>query len=104
MEELLRKIDNHENLSLQDYWEMIDNYSIYSDEGEDGRWTRFMYNLIKLGDRYFEINWQKDLTEMQEDCFDYYPEEVEFYGYEEVVVKRKCPIIKRKYDDKLIML
>ena len=103
MEELLRKIDNNENLSSQDYWEMIDNYSIYSDEGEDGRWTRFMYNLVKLGDRYFEINWQKGLTEMQEDCFDY-PEEVEFYGYEEVVVKRKCPIIKRRYDDKLIML
>ena len=103
MEELLRKIDNHEDLSSQDYWEMIDNYSIYSDEGEDGRWTRFMYNLIQLGDRYFEINWQKGLTEMQEDCFDYL-EEVEFYGYEEVVVKRKCPIIKRRYDDKLIML
>lgn len=103
MEELLRKIDNQEPLSSQDYWEMIDNYSIYSDEGEDSRWTRFMYNLVKLGDRYFEINWQKALTEMQEDDWGY-PEEVEFYGYEEVVIKRKCPIIKRRYDDKLIIL
>ena len=97
MEELIRKIDNHENLSSQDYWEMIDNYSIYSDEGEDGRWTRFMYNLVKLGDRYFEINWQKGLTEMQEDCFDYL-EEVEFLGMKTEIIKIEKPIIKRKED------
>ena len=95
MEELLRKIDNHEDLSSQDYWEMIDNYSIYSDKGEDSRWTRFMYNLIKLGDRYFEIYWQKGLTEMQEDYWDY-PEEVEFLGMETEIIKIEKPIIKRK--------
>lgn len=97
MEELLRKIDNHEDLFSQDYWEMIDNYSIYSDEGEDGRWTRFMYNLIKLGDRYFEINWQKGLTEMQEDYWDY-PIEVEFLGMETEIIKIEKPIIRRKED------
>ena len=95
MEELLRKIDNHEDLYSQDYWEMIDKYSIYSDEGEDGRWTRFMYNLIKLGDRYFEINWQKGLTEMQENDWDY-PQEVEFLGMEVEIIKVERPIIKRK--------
>ena len=95
MEELLRKIDNHEDLSSQDYWEMIDNHSIYSEEGEDSRWTRFMYNLIKLGDRYFEIYWQKGLTEMQEDYWDY-PEEVEFLGMETEIIKIEKPIIKRK--------
>lgn len=97
MEELLRKIDNHEDLFSQDYWEMIDNYSIYSDEGEDGRWTRYMYNLIKLGDRYFEINWQKGLTEMQENDWDY-PVEVEFLGMETEIIKIERPIIKRKED------
>ena len=97
MEELLRKIDNHEDLYSQDYWEMIDNYSIYSDEGEDGRWTRFMYNLIKLGDRYFEINWQKGLTEMQENDWDY-PIEVEFLGMETEIIKIERPIINRKED------
>lgn len=95
MEELLRKIDNHEDLYSSDYWEMIDNYSIYSDEGEDGRWTRFMYNLVKLGDRYFEINWQKGLTEMQENDWDY-PIEVEFLGMETEIIKIERPIIKRK--------
>lgn len=99
MEELLRKIDNHEDLYSQDYWEMIDEYSIYSDEGEDGRWTRFMYNLIKLGDRYFEINWQKGLTEMQENDWDY-PIEVEFLGMETEIIKIERPIIKRKEDVK----
>ena len=103
MKELLSKIDKHEDLSRSDYWEMIDNYSIISEEGEDGRWTRSMYNFIKLEDRYFELSWQKGLTEMQEDYFDY-PEEVEFHGYEEVVIKKKCPIIKRKYDDELVIL
>ena len=103
MKELLDKIDKHQELSSSDYWEMIDNFSIISEEGEDHRWTRGMYNLIKLGDRYFELSWQKGLTEMQEDYFDY-PEEVEFYGYEEVVIKKKCPIIKRRYDDELITL
>lgn len=97
MEELLRKIDNHEDLYSQDYWEMIDNYSIYSDEGEDGRWTRYMYNLIKLGDRYFEINWQEGLTEMQENDWDY-PIEVEFLGMETEIIKIERPIIKRKED------
>ena len=97
MEELLRKIDNHENLFPQDYWEMIDNYSIYSEAGEDSRWTRFMYSLIKLGDRYFEINWQKGLTETQEDDWDY-PEEVEFLGMKTEIIKTERPIIKRKED------
>lgn len=97
MEELLRKIDNHENLFSQDYWEMIDNYSIYSEAGEDSRWTRFMYSLIKLGDRYFEINWQEGLTEMQEDYWDY-PEEVEFLGMDTEIIKIEKPIIRRKED------
>ena len=76
---------------------MIDNYSIYSDEGEDGRWTRFMYSLVKLGDRYFEINWQKALTEMQENYWGY-PEEVEFLGMKTEIIKIEKPIIKRKED------
>ena len=99
MEELLRKIDNHEELYSQDYWEMIDNYSIYSEEGEDSRWTRFMYNLIKLGDRYFEIYWQKGLTEMQENDWEY-PVEVEFLGMKKDIVVVETPIIKRKEDVK----
>ena len=94
MEELLRKIDNKEPLYSQDYWEMIDNYSIYHEEGEDGRWTRGQYNLIKLGDRYFELCWEQGLTEMQENYWEY-PEEVRFLGMHKEIVEIETPIIER---------
>lgn len=76
MEELLKKIDNHEELTSEDYCLLLNDYKFYEEAGDDGRWTRFMYTVSKLGDRYFEINWQRGLTEMQEDYFDEYPAEV----------------------------
>lgn len=97
MEELLRKIDNHEDLSSQDYCLLLNDYKFYEEVGDDSRWTRFMYTVSKLGDRYFEIYWQKGLTEMQEDYWDY-PIEVEFLGMETEIIKIERPIIKRKED------
>lgn len=94
MEELLRKIDNHEDLDSCDYWKMIDNYSIYHEEGEDRRWTRGQYNLIKLEDRYFELLWEQGLTEMQENYWEY-PAEVKFLGMHKEIVEIETPIIER---------
>ena len=36
-------------------------------EGEEHRWHRDMTTIIKVGDRFFAIEWMRGLTEYQED-------------------------------------
>lgn len=46
------------------------------DSGEDGRWSRPMTNVFEVGDRYFEIMWEKGLTEYQDNIYHSQPREV----------------------------
>ena len=50
--------------------EKHNNEEVETEEGEDGRWTRGMDTIFKLGeDEYWCIPWRKGLTEYQEDEF-----------------------------------
>lgn len=45
-------------------------------EGDKGRWSVYTQSIIKLRDKYFSIDWDQGLTEIQEDEFYNQPYEV----------------------------
>ena len=56
---------NYKGLELDDDYE-----EVTTEEGEDGRWTRGVDTIFKLGeDEYWCISWQKGLTEEQDNEF-----------------------------------
>ena len=47
-----------------------DDYKIITQsEGSEGRWTRAMDTIIKTGEDYWDIPWDRGLTEYQENEF-----------------------------------
>lgn len=84
---MLSKIDLGENLTEDELKELVFEYTWDEvDAGGKLRWTQPKCTIIKLDNRYFRINWQEALTEMQENSFDNQPVEVE--QYERIVVIR----------------
>ena len=73
--------------------ELIQEYDIDTQEGDDGRWFRGMYTVVELGGRHFGINWFKGLTEYQDNEFDFQPEEVE--RHEKMITVTEWLPIKR---------
>lgn len=83
--ETLYKLDNEENLTDEELSKLVYNYSISEEDIEQGRWTMSTYTVCKLADRYFGIDWQRGLTEYQDDSFPYPPKEVKKHTYEKTV-------------------
>lgn len=85
---MLNKIDRGEALTEDEIRKLVYEYEYedISDASENSvlRWTRIKKTIVKIDNRYFRIIWQKALTEMQEDIFEYQPVEVE--AYEKIVV------------------
>ena len=84
--EFLNKYDSGENFEEREimdaFWGDFDDYKerkfqvIEEEEGDDRRWTRAIYRYVKIQDRYFLIQYDRGLTEMQEDYWDWQPEEM----------------------------
>lgn len=49
---------------------------IHEDEGEDRRWTATVSVIMQAGNRYFLFNYERGLTEVQEDMYDSQPREI----------------------------
>ena len=77
-EEILKKIDNKEILSEKEIKTFIhDNYEVDEIEGEEHRWYRIITTIIEINNRYCAINWNRGLTECQENEYPNQPYEVE---------------------------
>jgi len=96
LDEMVEKIDNGLPLSRSQLRE-FEGHSIEQIEGESCRWTQFIVSIIYLGARRFAINWDRGLTEMQENEFYEQPYEVE--SKEVVCVKRVWTRLKEKRSD-----
>lgn len=80
----LNKIDNKEELTERELLDMAYGFDIENEYGENRRWSRWVKTICKLNDRYFSIEWDQGLTEMQPDeCYDQ-PIEVELHEWDEV--------------------
>lgn len=81
----LEKILNGEELSERELKDLTFDYEIDCQEGDDGRWTTSVKTIVELCDRYFAIDWERGLTEEQENEFYNQPYEVKKVEYEKVI-------------------
>ena len=89
--EILQKLDNGEELDMSIVREMVWN-DVDRIEGENRRWSRSVQSIVALGDRYFAIDWEEGLTEMQENEF--YDQPYEVKKIEKTVVVEEWVSIK----------
>lgn len=93
MEELLERLYNGEREFTEEeradfVWETD---RIGKDQGQEGRWTRFVTVYFKYKGKYFGISYEEGLTEYQENSFDYNPFEVK--PYEETITITRYKVI-----------
>jgi len=68
--------------------ELIENHEVDKIEGYEHRWSRNITSIVKIGNSFFSVKWDRGLTEIQED---YYPEQeiFEVKQEEKTVVKKE---------------
>lgn len=87
-EEFLRKFDSGERFTEDEIADIVIRgvgKLAYNHEGQDNRWTREVRKVYQIGDRYFAIDYDRALTEIQENEYWYQPQEVEKYTYEKAM-------------------
>ena len=57
-------------------------------------WSRTITSYIQLRERWFEIQWEEGLTEMQENSYYDQPVEVNLKTWEEIVPEHKITLHK----------
>jgi len=70
---ILKKIENKEKLTANDVEWLVndDNFYIETVVIDEYRWTELVKTIIKLGDKYYRVYWQRALTENQENFFEH---------------------------------
>lgn len=86
--EILTKINNKEEFTERELRDLLD-FEIEQDKGEDRRWTREVTSILKIGDRYFALNWGQGLTESQLNEYYEQPYEVMLVETQKVVTVRE---------------
>lgn len=94
-EELLKKIDSGEELNTSELYDIIFEFEVENEKGENRRWLRSVRTISKIGDRYFAINWEQGLTECQENEYYEQPIEVEKVTYEKTITVTEWKEIKK---------
>lgn len=93
--EFLKKYDSKQEFTdseLNDLvWEMEEVETKY---GENRRWYRKVTTIFKVEDRYFAVEWDEGLTELQENEF--YKQPYEVYPEEETKVITIIKWIKKE--------
>lgn len=68
--EILEKIDSGYVFEEREIEKLVYSGKVVDNQyGDNNRWTRWVYTIIQLEDRFFGIDWEEGLTESQEDLF-----------------------------------
>lgn len=68
--EIIEKLRNKEEFSESKIKEILwDFEQVWEEEGDDHRWSRDISTVVKIGECFVRIDWQKGLTECQENEF-----------------------------------
>lgn len=81
---MVAKIDNKEKLTENELSE-ITAFAIEEDEGDESRWSRSISSVLEMCCRYFMLNWERGLTECQENEFYSQPYEVSKKTYKKTI-------------------
>ena len=77
MNELEQRLYNgSQDFTENELSDLVFEYEYDEIEGEEGRWVRSIETIIKVKDKLFCIDWERGLTQYQEDSFDHQPYEV----------------------------
>ena len=77
LDEIIKKIDNKQELEEEEIKTLLwETEQVYEEEGEDHRWTRDVFTVVRVNERLFGIAWLRGLTECQEHEFYEQPYEV----------------------------
>lgn len=65
------KLKNGEKLSEHEIEHILrESNKVDEIEGDDRRWSRWMQTIIDIDDEYYMVEWDKGLTEMQENYYE----------------------------------
>ncbi len=98
--ELLKKIDSGEELTRSELCDIIFEFEIEREDGDNRRWSRSVITISKIGDRYFSTTWEEGLTECQENEYYYQPVEVEKKTYEKTITVNEWVPVNQESEDK----
>lgn len=95
--EFLDKYDSGAKFTEQEIRDAIwDFKQVEEDEGYNHRWTQDITTVIQVEDRYFRIDWQRGLTECQENEYWNQPVEVTPHAYEKTITVREWIEVKHE--------
>jgi len=66
--EIIQKLNDGTNLSESELNELV-YYSVKNIEGEDRRWSRSVTSILDIDGETYILNWERGLTEYQENQF-----------------------------------
>ena len=93
--EVIRRIDSKENFDEDELSELLWRLDeVDRIQYDDDRWTRPVSSILRIGERFFQLDWDKGLTEYQESYFEEQPFEV--FCKEKVVVEKEWFPIKER--------
>lgn len=93
--EMFQKIKNGIDLSENELNELV-YYSVKDIEGEDRRWSRGVTSILDIDGETYILNWEKGLTEYQENEFYEQPVKVRIEKKTKVVTMEVTNYIDEK--------
>ena len=76
MDELEQKVYNGEQLTEEELSDLAWHENIETIYGESGRWQQSVSLIFKIGDKFFELDFERGLTEYQSNNYGQQPYEV----------------------------
>lgn len=90
------KLEDGDYLSEDEIEQLCWDYPcVYQEEGDSGRWTTFITTVVEVNGKNYAINWQRGLTEYQENIFDNQPYECEITKEEVTITKTIINEVKK---------
>lgn len=89
-EVMLQKIENKEELTETELHRLVHECDVVDEtRGENRRWSRTITSVVKLGSKFFAVEWEEGLTENQDNSYSNQPYEVELHEHEKTIVVKE---------------
>ncbi len=91
LQEIVEKIDCGIEIDEYGLKELVYEFSDIAWKGENRRWSRSVKSVFEFDERFFIVEWEEPLTEMQEAEFYNQPYEVE-----KVITQKTIDVVEYK--------
>lgn len=96
-EQIKIKLESGANLTKGEISSMVYNLDeIYEEEGDEGRWVRYMTTVVDLLGDHYAIDWSRGLTESQEDCFYEQPYKAKVEEKEITIIRKYIVAVEKR--------